>query len=627
MRKVRAPRGLWLFYRFMSSQPSIFSKRTLCQEAFDWLIGHYSNQALLQFAQSDNSRRRALSFGGFQLTVGTVRSKTMLMRLNQGDMPKQLLDCLAAMNGPWQPLINLLAVIDEKWMLAHWRNLLEDFDCPQDIAFAMTRLESPAIKRLGNRLLKIPSVWRGKAPSLSEESPLPFYKKQLMEAVANLCASINKQAATAVSKPEEKADVAEAATTDTSSPKLQEKLLKEQARRREIQREFNDFQQKAKEQEQTLKAKISELSLSLRETRDSITKRLHEKDLQHDALLNQFLEQHFGSHDELALKAEQTQSSSDALLLTIEKTIEEQKQLDQKHGLKTRLREQQAKLSRALEKLKAITLDSTVVHPAIRRLIPQTEQQIAEIQNAINGETEELPLSNTALQLYLELQNIHVNTPETEQELKRLQDFIEISEQHGLILPNEKETLLKLITKHHELHQNIRQLKSEHFLPKSAEAEEILQRDKQVILVMAQFLAVLPSVDIVIDACNVILKNGSHWERIINSTAQNGFTTASKMFIERCRKKSRFFNSVTVVFDGENQLSTIETDGNMTVIYARRIQEEHNADLAIIDKIATLHESSEKVWLVTDDTDLKNAVVDTCDAYVVPEAFTNFILV
>ena len=46
-----------------------------------------------------------------------------------------------------------------------------------------------------------------------------------------------------------------------------------------------------------------------------------------------------------------------------------------------------------------------------------------------------------------------------------------------------------------------------------------------------------------------------------------------------------------------------------------------------LDKIATLHESSEKVWLVTDDMDLKHTVVDTCDAYVVPEAFTNFILV
>ncbi len=608
----------------MSPQPSIFSKRALCQEAFDWLIGHFSNQALLQFVQSDNSRKRALSFGGFQLTVSTVRSKTMLLRLSQGDMPKQLMDKLATMDGPWQPLINLLAVVDEEWLLSHWRNLLEDFDCPQDIAFAMTRLEPPAVKRLGNRLMKVPSIWLGKTPSLSPESPVPFYKKQLLEAAQSLCASLCKPTDSAAPKEEPKQ---EETASETSSPKLQDKLLKEQARRREIQREFNDFQQKAKEQEQTLKAKISELSLSLRETRDSITKRLHEQDVQHDALLKQFLEQHFGSHDDLAFKAEQAQSTSDALLLTIEKTIEEQKQLDQKHGLKTRLREQQAKLTRALEKLKAITLDSTVIHPAIRRLIPQTEQQIAELQNAINGETDEMPLSHTALQLYLELQNIRVNTPETEQELKRLQDFIETSEQHGLILPEEKETLFKLITKHQELHQNIRQLKSAHFLPKSAEAEEILQRDKQVILVMAQFLAVLPSVDIVIDACNVILKNGSHWERVINSTPQNGFSTASKQFIERCRKKSRFFNSITVVFDSENQLSTIETDGNMTVVYARRIQEEHNADLAIIDKITALHESSEKVWLVTDDTDLKHAVVDACDAYVVPEAFTNFILV
>ncbi|MBO7091461.1 MAG: hypothetical protein J6W23_06720, partial [Victivallales bacterium] len=78
----------------MSSQPSIFSKRALCQEAFDWLMGHFSNQALLQFIQADNNRKRAMSFGGFQITVATVRSKTMLMRLAQGDMPRQLLDKL-----------------------------------------------------------------------------------------------------------------------------------------------------------------------------------------------------------------------------------------------------------------------------------------------------------------------------------------------------------------------------------------------------------------------------------------------------------------------------------------------------------------------------------------------------
>ncbi|MBQ2337270.1 MAG: hypothetical protein II381_13215, partial [Victivallales bacterium] len=311
----------------MSPQPSIFSKRALCQEAFEWLIGHFSNQALLQFAQADNARKRALSFGGFQLTVSTVRSKTMLLRLSQGDMPKQLMDKLAAMDGPWQPLINLLAVVDEKWLLTHWRNLLEDFDCPQDIAFAMTRLEPPAVKRLGNRLLKVPSVWRGKTPSLSEESPLPFYKQQLMAAVVNLCASTTKPTTSAAEPAAKQETATDTAASDTSSPKLQDKLLKEQARRREIQREFNDFQQKAKDQEQALKAKISELSLALRETRDSITKRLHEQDVQHDALLKQFLEQHFGSHDDLALKAEQAQSTSDALLLTIEKTIEEQKQL------------------------------------------------------------------------------------------------------------------------------------------------------------------------------------------------------------------------------------------------------------------------------------------------------------
>ena len=205
----------------MSSHSSIFSKRVLCHEAFEWLMGHFSNQALLQFALADNLRRSALSFGGFKLTVGSIRSKTMLMRFEQDDMPQELLLKLATMDGPWQPLINLFAAVDEKWLLAHWRNLLEDFDCPQDIAFALSRHLSPAVKRLGNRLLKVPSVWLGKTPSLLPESPVPFYKKQLMEAAKSLCASLYKPTDSAVPKEEPKQ---EETVTETSSPKLQDKL-------------------------------------------------------------------------------------------------------------------------------------------------------------------------------------------------------------------------------------------------------------------------------------------------------------------------------------------------------------------------------------------------------------------
>ena len=74
-------------------------------------------------------------------------------------------------------------------------------------------------------------------------------------------------------------------------------------------------------------------------------------------------------------------------------------------------------------------------------------------------------------------------------------------------------------------------------------------------------------------------------------------------------------------------MNTVDIDGNLSVIYAKHIQEEHNADLVIKEKISELHEESKKVWLVTDDADLKQSVVDSCDAFVVPEALTNFILV
>ena len=105
------------------------------------------------------------------------------------------------------------------------------------------------------------------------------------------------------------------------------------------------------------------------------------------------------------------------------------------------------------------------------------------------------------------------------------------------------------------------------------------------------------------------------WQNAINE-GKRPFQELRGEFIRQCRPLGGLFKEVWLVFDGNDEENDQESrDGNVIVAYARRRQDEHNADLFIHDlfcgKLANAG-----AWLVTDDYGLRYSVEDKAGAFI-----------
>lgn len=143
---------------------------------------------------------------------------------------------------------------------------------------------------------------------------------------------------------------------------------------------------------------------------------------------------------------------------------------------------------------------------------------------------------------------------------------------------------------------------------------------------MSWYVDRLKEVELYIDAYNVIKRDPV---MSIKERASNGFSSVRNEFNERCRRISRLFKKVTVVYDGNLPTENIEKKGdNFFVAYAAKREDGQNADNWIVDKLAELAEKEDaesiKRWIVTDDGGLLARVANFCDGYVDDATFVGF---
>lgn len=118
---------------------------------------------------------------------------------------------------------------------------------------------------------------------------------------------------------------------------------------------------------------------------------------------------------------------------------------------------------------------------------------------------------------------------------------------------------------------------------------------------------------LVMDAYNVMLRS-PEWQARIND-GKAAFQELRGEFIRQCRTLGRLFKEVWLVFDGNDEENDQESrEGNVIVAYARRKQDEHNADLYIRDLFYG-RLADENAWLVTDDYGLRYNVEDKVGAF------------
>ena len=146
--------------------------------------------------------------------------------------------------------------------------------------------------------------------------------------------------------------------------------------------------------------------------------------------------------------------------------------------------------------------------------------------------------------------------------------------------------------------------------------EEARDDAPAVIWNLERLSATFPQMTLIIDACNAILCSAKLNEMVNDD---NSISNAKAVFLKKCRSflKDKF-KKVLVVFDGVEELSDSfdpSSDDNFKIVYAKRQQEAHNADLFILDYLSR-NEDNERRWLVTDDYGLRNEAGNAVEANV-----------
>ncbi|NLG14522.1 MAG: hypothetical protein GX561_10035 [Lentisphaerae bacterium] len=589
-----------------------------CNEFVAWILNQTPDKDLLDFVVSNRTLKSAFEGNGYTLKPTNLRKVHFLRSYSSYPAFDFFIDFIKEkFASETSPTRAFLEILDQNWLDKHWRTVLRQAESPQLLVLAFLLSSKEKLNARAKRLIRCKTIWTN---SLDKERDKIDLKPILLAipplfGQATATQTIQKAAET---KPEPGVNA-----------RLNERLERERKEKRELKAKFQAEIEQANKKQDELKKTIALLKETIANSDIDTQVKLNQKDRELKAHLDQFFKKHFDTENtlKLATNSERFKGNADALIATSQLILKEQKALDLKHGLKSQCREQLVRLDKVLEDINLAVADSISLHPAILNVKLQIEAQINEINTAI--ELDDQPLaSDTARQLHAAILNVNVKDDNLKKQLEALAKLVEQNADQGIILNDERDILKEIISERHALHLDIAQLKNTYTPQPDPDSDTIVIKEKPLVFNLFQHFANFHKIHLVVDACNVILQQNSHWQNIINrSSPSNAFSIASKELIDKAKLKAHWFLEITLVFDGSEPLNNIITDGNCTVVYARKVQEEHNADLVILEKTEALAKQGINVWLVTNDYGIRNKAEDTANAFVLTEAFTQLLLI
>lgn len=588
-----------------------------CNEFVAWILNQTPDKDLLDFVVSNRTLKSAFEGNGYTLKPTNLRKVHFLRSYSSYPVFDFFIDFIKEKFAfVTKSTRAFLEILDQNWLDKHWRAVLRQAESPQLLALSFLLSSKENLNARAKRLIRCKTIWTNSLDKERDKIDLKpiFLAIPPLFGQATTTQTIQK---TTASKPE-----------PGINARLNERLERERKEKRELKAKFQAEIEQANKKQEELKKTIALLKETIANSTIDIQAKLNQKDLELKHHLDRFFNQHFdtGNILKLATNSERFKGNADALITASQLILEEQKTLDLKHGLKSQCREQLIRLNQALENIDQAVADSIVLHPEILNVKLQIEAQINEISTVI--ELDDQPLaSDTARQLHAAILNVNIKDDNLKEQLEILAKLVEHNADQGIILNDECDFLKETISKRHALHLDIAQLKSTYTPHPDSDSDTIVIKQKPLVFNLFQHFADFHKIHLVVDACNVILQKNSHWQNIISrSSPSNAFSIASKELIDKTKLKANWFMGITLVFDGSKPLNDIITEGNCTVIYARKVQEEHNADLVILDKTEELAKEGINAWLVTNDYGIRNSAEDTASAFVLTEAFTQLLL-
>ncbi len=578
----------------------VFNDIKASPEMLDFCLGITSPKVAMQLLQQATTMR---PLRGFRLTpdaLGKPPVKEFLYETFHQEGKLQYLFANAFLFLlPVRDAFEFLALLGDEWIEHNWRRLFQFLVDPRALALTMLlSVKGSRMNRLGCRLARCHEFWKQKPDITKEKYGIlmdlmitPF--AQVSSSSIRARASKNLLNAVLLDDPARKyGDMANRLSEAEQSSQADREQRNEADKNAEmLARELAQSKGKAGNEIRTLKTKVEDLETKLAKLEEE----------------NGWLRTHGGNVPrEWAESACDAHADNNALLDKAERILREQEERNLQYGTLKTLREDADRLHSMETRLREAMRISLSIHPGmndIHRMVKQACDK-ADARLVEKTKDEELPSASVSLaflQLRTSIRSV-LPTADFRAELGRMRSFLDdgcmpqlLTKSEIAILRKDCDNRLELLCKATDTYD-----KGIHSIP---EIWNLLDRKGE-----------LGGTTLVMDGYNVLLRS-AEWQEAING-GRLTFADARNAFIRQCRNElGRLFKEVWLVFDGNDEEQDLESrERNVVVVYARRQQEEHNADLYIRDlfhgQLAT-----EKAWLATEDYGLRHEVEDTAGAF------------
>ncbi|MBP5301203.1 MAG: hypothetical protein J6Y80_07325, partial [Victivallales bacterium] len=335
-----------------------------------------------------------------------------------------------------------------------------------------------------------------------------------------------------------------------------------------------------------------------------------------------------GIHPDCLAYASQAHHDREQLRERLNQLVTRQREINTRFRTRQQLRDELQKIDQYITQVQRMVEDAIQPIPELTDLQKDLETKAEELNAQLHNDTEGLELRNNVKVLPNRLAASIIEIPSTTDGLatcSEVAQFLDSRLGRKLFTQEELQNAAEMLDRRRQAILAA--------LDKERQFAELTPTEEHPLTPpihhqLASLLDQFKDVDLFVDGCNVIL-NDSYWADIINTP--NGFSQAKTDFIARCRKKARFFHSLTLVFDSDLTTMNTEREGNFAVLYPGKVAEDQNADNYIVEEFekraAAEEETGEKSvrWLVTNDHGLQNRVVNSCDAIIANTGFAIFV--
>ena len=584
----------------------------MSEEAARWLVSQVPDPILLNLARlvrDDPETRGACS--GFRLNAVALKNRSVKKRLCNRMASLMVAHpririaffLCSFPAGRWFRWSEVLDALDLEWLLWYWRDLIRATGDPA-IAVAMALDEREELVERGGRLLLGTSLWEESGYRPSKEADLPEAWKILVELVGH-GEACGKETPGRIAE-DGLASRLEALEAEKGRLERENKRLRADidGKGREIS-QLQGLLDKKREEARCLRKELLAERSRVQELSSGIDDRVRKE-------LGRLYDELAGARDlQDRLWLEALEGPAEELSARVQRAIRAQRALDARYGTRSSARAVVRLLEERLREVEEVLSDA--LHPS-RHLVSIRERLLHEI-----GEWEEVlegrrvvhdPLAAAVLMQAQALASGEGGSSRVKGLLSSLDTPL------GRLIPEEERTLLKerlssLLEEGAWMEQDMPAAGQLPGVPEFHRPREIPS--------LSAFVARNPGLCarsvLVVDGYNA-MKSSRAWQE----EERKGFARARGRFCDLWEKKARDWREVELVFDGQEEMTSVEERGNLQVVFTDARQASQKADIYIQERLEELKkaEPGTRLFLVTADRKLRQAVSEVCDFFVEP---------